>query len=127
MSRPKLRMVAGPNGSGKTTPDLLREAQQQGYRTYLYYICTDSHLINEERVAARVSRGGHGVPEGKIAKRYISSLNLLPKAIQHSNRVYFFDNSGRSHRFIAEYEDNRLIRVTRDLPAWFIQTMLVQR
>lgn len=108
-------------------PDLLREAHQQGYRTYLYYICTDSHRINEARVAARVSQGGHGVPEGKIAKRYISSLGLLAEAIRHSSRAFLFDNSGKSHRFIAEYEENRLIRAMRDLPSWFVEAMLVER
>ncbi|RYG48610.1 hypothetical protein EON79_03950 [bacterium] len=45
--------------SSRDKVDLLREAQYQGYRTYLYYIATDDVRINLERVTARVIQNGH--------------------------------------------------------------------
>lgn len=56
--------------------ELLRAAQAQGYRTYLYYIATDHVRINIARVAARVRLEGHDVPEDKIRARYLRSLEL---------------------------------------------------
>lgn len=36
---------------------LLRRARRLGYRTYLYFVCTESAYINKARVAARVRQG----------------------------------------------------------------------
>jgi len=43
-----------------------KAARSQGYRTYLYYVCTDGARIN--RVAVRVKQGGHPVPEEKSSR-----------------------------------------------------------
>ena len=40
---------------------LLQQAQQAGYRTYLYYVATDDPEINVSRVANRVALKGHDV------------------------------------------------------------------
>jgi predicted ABC-type ATPase len=103
---------------------LLQEARAKGYRTYLYYICTNSPLINRERVAMRVLQGGHPVLANKIKKRYERSLSFLSEAIQHSCRAYLFDNSGKVHRLIAEYENAKLIMAARQLPQWIIEFAL---
>ena len=101
---------------------LLEQAQRFGYRTYLYFIATDDPEINISRVKARVQRGGHPVPENKIAKRYYASLDLLIQAIRHSNRAYVFDNSGEGQErtWLAEITDGReLVMKTDQMPAWF--------
>ena len=72
-----------------------------------------------ERVALRVSQGGHEVPPEKITSRYDRSLRQLSKAIQLSHRAHLFDNSGKMHRLIAEYEGGKLIQASNDLPGWF--------
>lgn len=72
---------------------LLQKAQQQGYRTYLYYIATENPLINILRVQHRVKMGNHDVPKDKIISRYKRSLALLLDAIHYTNRAYIFDNS----------------------------------
>lgn len=38
--------------------DLLDQAKSLGYRTYLYFVCTSSSCINEQRVKSRVQDGG---------------------------------------------------------------------
>jgi predicted ABC-type ATPase len=104
--------------------ELLKTARASGYRNYLYYICTDSAKISVARVAARVSLGGHDVQQKKVEQRYLRSLNLLPAAIALSNRAYLFDNSERSHKVVAEYENGTLVRVTKEPPLWFAKYVL---
>jgi predicted ABC-type ATPase len=101
---------------------LLKQAQQSGYRTYLYYIATEDPEINISRVRNRVKQGGHSVPEDKIVSRYGRSLNLLMDAIAHTNRAYIFDNStpDKDRTWLAEITDGRVLEMKTDrMPAWF--------
>lgn len=82
--------------------EFIKMARTKGYRTYLYFVATEDPAININRVANRVSDGGHGVPEDKIVERYWRTLGLLPEAIQASSRAYLFDNSG--DRAVLEVE-----------------------
>lgn len=110
--------------SDKSKVELLLQARAAEYRTYLYYICTESPMINVERVAGRVRQGGHPVPERKINSRFIRSLALLKAAVAASTRAYVFDNSGRNYRLIGEFENSRLIQAAQDLPNWFVDALL---
>jgi predicted ABC-type ATPase len=110
-----------------SSPDkvnFLATARQGGYRTYLYYVCTDNAIINQERVAVRVKQGGHGVDAEKIVARYERSLSLLPQAILLCSRAYIFDNSGHFPELVAEYEEGKLKSVREDPPAWFVVRVL---
>lgn len=84
--------------------DFMEKAKRCGYRVYLYYVTTDSPMVNVSRVAERVSKGGHDVPENKINDRYYRSLDNLYGAIKLSDRAYLFDNSGKQYKLLAEYE-----------------------
>lgn len=100
----------------------LQKAQEQGFRTYLYFVATEDPEINVSRVAYRVKTGGHPVPREKIISRYWRSLDLLPDAISHSNRAYLFDNSvaGLEHVWIAEVTDGEELEMkTEHMPHWF--------
>lgn len=112
--------------SFKDKVELLKNAQGEGFRTYLYYIATDDPAINIARVNARVEDGGHSVPEDKIVSRYYKSLDLLIDAIKFSNRAYLFDNSNGlgQHFLVAEITDGSVLQIksTRS-PAWFRQAV----
>lgn len=100
--------------------EVLRKAQAQGYRTYLYYIATEDPAINISRVRLRVKEGGHSVPEDKIASRYYDSLKLLMQAVQVSHRAYIFDNSGHEQTWIAEITDGHTLEMkSPHMPTWF--------
>ena len=102
--------------------ELLKLAQQLGYRTYLYFIATDDPAINVARVKARVNLGGHDVPEGKIVSRYWRSLDLLMDAVRHTNQAYLFDNSrhGRERLWVAEITGGHDLEIKCDpMPLWF--------
>lgn len=99
--------------------ELLKFAQQLGYRTYLYYIATDDPEINITRVKQRVSQGGHDVPQDKIISRYYRSLKQLPAAIKASNRAYIFDNSGDVSQWVCEITNGNNVEYKQKLvPDW---------
>jgi len=100
----------------------LAKAREAGYRTNLYFVATDDAAINASRVANREKQGGHAVPEEKIAARYGRSLANVAVALPVLSRAYFFDNSGSTMRFIAEYDEEKglLLKVSeKEIPAWF--------
>jgi len=141
--QPRIRMFAGPNGSGKSVLkkilrpellgvyintvmssadkiDFLKKAGECGYKTYLYFIATDSPEINVSRVRYRVTQGGHDVAKDKIISRYFRSLDLLTCAIKNSWRAYVFDNSGGAEFLLAESKEGKIIEIKSDVvPAWF--------
>ena len=73
--------------------DIMRRAAIAGYKVYLYFVSTESHEINQFRVALRVRQGGHDVPPDKIEQRYFRSLELMYEAAQTAYQAFFFDNS----------------------------------
>ena len=100
----------------------LRVAQEAGYRTYLYFIATDSGQINLRRVANRHLQGGHDVPPEKVIERYARSLAQVKDAIPVLSRAYFFDNSGPQMIYLGQYsqEGGFEFSVVADrLPRWF--------
>lgn len=100
--------------------ELLRDAQNQGFRTYLYYVATERPSINIERVRNRVAEGGHDVPEDKIISRYHRSLALVREAIRHTNRAFFFDTSEQKSWYVAEITDGVEIDLkSEEMPNWF--------
>jgi hypothetical protein len=63
---------------GKTVTRRLAEAAERGIKVLVWYVglaCPELHI---ERVAARVRRGGHSIPEETIRRRWNRSrLNLV--------------------------------------------------
>lgn len=104
---------------------LLKKAQSQGYRTYLYYVATEDPSINISRIDHRVKMGGHAVPKDKVIARYARSLDLLFEAIKFTNRAYIFDNSTHQHIWLAEITDGKLLEMkTDEIPLWFETALL---
>jgi predicted ABC-type ATPase len=67
--------------------DFIKAAKSNGFKTYLYFVCTESFKINIDRVKSRVQLGGHSVPINKIRSRYSKSLDLLADAVQLADRA----------------------------------------
>lgn len=107
--------------------DFMRQAQAQGFRTYLYFVATADPDINIARVRQRVAEGGHDVPSDKIVQRYGRSIDLLGQACDASNRAYIFDNSGEQHVLIAEVTDRETMTLHADtVPQWLTASSLWQ-
>lgn len=102
--------------------DFMRVAKSKGYRVYLYFIATESALINISRVENRVAKSGHSVDSNLIASRYERTLDHLYDAVKLSNRAYVFDNSGEYSELVCEVTDGKRV-IMRDIdespPEWF--------
>ena len=106
--------------SSRDKVEFLKKAQEQGFRTYLYYMATEDPEINVSRVENRVKEGGHPVPKDKIVTRYHRSLELLAEAVQYTNRAYVFDNSSHEKAWIAEITEGIEMELKSDtMPYWF--------
>lgn len=107
--------------------DEIKEAHNKGYKTYLYFICTDSPVVNISRVENRVKSGGHDVKPAKIESRYCQTLENLIKVIECCDKCYFFDNSGKEFILLAKISEAREMHLEVDankLPNWFINYVL---
>jgi predicted ABC-type ATPase len=106
--------------------DELIEARENGYKTYLYFICIDDPEINISRVENRVQKGGHNVDNSKIESRYYNTLNNLISAIENTDKCYLFDNSEDKFRLVAKVVEGKLrIEIEPEfLPNWFINYVL---
>lgn len=77
---------------GNTIPRLLREACEQ-HDVAIWFCGLHSVELHMERVAARVSRGGHDIPADKIRARYDSSRENLLALLPHLAELHVYDNS----------------------------------
>jgi len=71
----------------------IQKAKEQGYFIRLFFVSTDSPIINASRIAQRVMNGGHDVPITKIISRYSKSIANCCLAIHLVDRTYIYDNS----------------------------------
>lgn len=86
--------------SSHQSVNLMTDAQAAGYYVGLYYVALDSVELNIERVKRRVEKGGHGIPEDIIRRRYEGSLHKLSKALRYVKEALLIDNSGIEPREI---------------------------
>ena len=87
----------------KTYVSLIKRAQAMGYTVVLTYVWLNSPEEAIKRVAARVSKGGHHIPEEDIRRRYLRSMeNLMNLYIPISNYWYLCDNSHAQMELAAE-------------------------
>lgn len=72
---------------------IMRVSRAAGYSVDLAFVTLNSPDLNVRRVAERVRRGGHNIPEDVIRRRYETALAKLPCAISLADDVVIFDNS----------------------------------
>jgi len=103
----------------------LKEATAAGYTVVLCFVGISGPEISEERVAMRVSQGGHDVPAEKLATRFPRTLANLKQAIRELPCVLIFDNDDLRSPFrqVAVFENGRSISSAESLPAWLKQLL----
>src|SRR5688572_31158213 len=66
---------------GKTITDLLIHAVGQGHTLDIWFVGLETVNLHLERVARRVAKGGHPIPEVDIRRRWIGSLENIIRLI----------------------------------------------
>ena len=80
--------------ASRTFAPWLRALKQQDYLLHLIYLWLPSADIAVERIAERVRRGGHTVPEMDIRRRYVNSLsNFFNLYLPIADSWLMLDNS----------------------------------
>jgi predicted ABC-type ATPase len=103
----------------------LKTAADADYTVVLCFIGLCSSEKCEERVAMRVSQGGHDVPSEKLVTRFPRTLANLKAAIRQLPYVIVFDNSTVQTPFrqIALFADGRPVTLNRPIPDWLQAAM----
>lgn len=105
----------------------LKRAVERGYAVVLIFVGVDSAATSALRVEQRVARGGHDVPEEKLATRYERSMENLRRAVRALPRVIVFDNSDpvERHRKVAEFADGKCVEKLHRSPEWLARLGLL--
>ena len=99
---------------------LLSDAVEADYRAVLCFVGIAAAEISKQRVAMRVSQGGHDVPADKIRTRFARTLENLRRAIAELPHVLVFDNEDLAHpyRLVATFESGSMVQASDPLPDW---------
>lgn len=105
---------------------LLTQAAAEGFTVVLCFIGVSNHDICEQRVAMRISQGGHDVPRKKLISRFPRTLANLRKAVSLIPNIWIFDNDDltRPFRLVAVFEDQHMIELRKPVPAWLAPMVL---
>jgi predicted ABC-type ATPase len=97
-----------------------KRAAESGYPVVVCYVGIAGPDVSEQRVAMRVSQGGHDVPSDKIQSRYPRTIHNLKRAIEDLPHVLIYDNDDLSMPFrqVAVFENGRLASSAAPIPEW---------
>ena len=101
--------------------DYIFRAKKAGFFVRLFFVCTNSPIINASRIAKRVMEGGHDVPITKIISRYQKSISNCKFLSDKTDRTYLYDNSvDRADASLLLRLSDGLIakRYVNELPEW---------
>lgn len=98
----------------------LEEAARSGHIVVLCYIGLADAEQSTQRVAMRVSQGGHDVPDDKLVARYSRTLDNLQRAIRRLPHVLIYDNSDLAAPFrqVAVFDHGQLRDLREPAPEW---------
>jgi predicted ABC-type ATPase len=101
--------------------DLLRDARDAGYRLTVFHLNLASANLAVARVNARVTEGGHEVPEQKIRDRFARNQQLIRQAVLLADRALVFDSSALNERptVVLEMANGQPVNCSDERPDWF--------
>ena len=89
--------------STKSYINLVRKAQEKGYHVHLIFFWPETPDLAVQRVAERVSKGGHNIPNDVILRRYKAGIcNLFNIFMKEVDLWMIYDNSSTPRAFVAK-------------------------
>lgn len=105
--------------AGRTYAAWLRSIQTDGYRVVLVYYWLESPDLAVARVATRVRRGGHSIPESVIRRRWILSIrNLFGLYLPQADQWMIVNNTRDYQPTVIASGDRSGVRDVFDREAW---------
>ncbi len=91
--------------SGLSYLGFIKNAKDLGYGITFFFVYLNSVNLAIERVAIRVSKGGHTIPEDVIERRYHKGLKNFSLYAVQADDWYVYDNSGSEYELVAKSVD----------------------
>lgn len=106
--------------SGRKTEATAARAREQGYAVHLYYVGLDTPEECLARIANRVRRGGHDIPENDVRRRFAGRWEALSRLLPYCDEAHFFDNDNGFVE-VAEYKNGELLLIGSARPRWITE------
>ena len=103
--------------SGRSRPEIVKAAKEQGYTTKAYFLGTEDVEINIDRVAKRVREGGHNIAESEIRRRWKQAWQNLLATWNWLDEVTIIDNSSYEPRTVGTKRGDE-VELDPQLPTW---------
>jgi predicted ABC-type ATPase len=108
--------------SGKTYERLLLAAKEAGFVISLHFLIVPSADVSIRRVAQRVVKGGHHVPDDDIRRRFRRSVeNFLEVYLPLADFWKVWDNESDQFKLLASSRDATLEQIVRLLTKMTVQ------
>lgn len=95
--------------SSRQSISVMERCKEKGYEVSIVFVALDHPDLNVRRVAERVSRGGHDIPEDVIRRRYKSAFGRLPFALRLADNGLVFDNSRLAPEMLLTLERGKIV------------------
>ena len=103
--------------SGRSIINNIKFAKEKGFYIVMNYIGLESPELAKERVKIRISKGGHGIPDKDIERRYYDSLKNLNHVIEICDEVNIYDNT-EVLKEIIYFKNGKIIWSDKKVPNW---------
>lgn len=80
-------------GNANTFIRRINTVKANAFYVRLVYIALESDKLAKERITERVQKGGHGIPDDIVEKRYLQSFKNLKRIFPLCDEIRVFDNS----------------------------------
>ncbi len=106
--------------SGHRTVSTIKQAKKQGYDVTMYYIGLNSVEESLSRIANRVKKGGHDIPEEYVIHRYNNRIKSLENVIPLCDKIIFYDNENGFVK-VAEMKNHKFFYTNGIRPEWLCE------
>ena len=108
--------------SGRKTEATAKEVRDLGYHVRLFYIGLDTAEESLSRIANRVKRGGHDIPQDDVVRRFAGRWEAVAKVLPYCDEAEFYDNDN-GFALVAEYRNGELRTVGSRRPQWLMELL----
>ena len=106
--------------SGRRTEATAKQVKELGYRVRLFYIGLDTAEESLSRIANRVKRGGHDIPQDDVVRRFAGRWEAVSKVLPYCDEAEFYDNDN-GFVLVAEYRNGEIRTIGSRRPQWLME------
>lgn len=96
------------------------KAKESGYKIELYFVSVENPEIAKERIKMRVAKGGHGIADSDVERRFIESRENLKKILNICDDIIIYDNTSFLEAKIF-IKNGKLLFSDSECPKWMTE------